>query len=154
MLSLTERLLSEESIRLRELPLRLRKEAALSIKKYGRAYYDSNRKEITRSRRGDCCVAINDSPGNVSAVLSEGTRFIHLKGIGKVPAILARELKPGDILSWNNAPDSYEVKSVEPISSHYLSVSSEEAKSGKSYIQKMKKDKLVAVKRVRPAEDS
>ena len=154
MLSLTERLLSEDSIRLRELPQRLRKEAASFLKKYGRAYFDSDKKEIVRSKRGDCCVTINDSSGNINALLSEGTRFLHLHGVGKVPAILARELRPGDVLSWNHAPDSYEVKSVEPLSSHYISVASEDLKTGKGYNQKMKKDKLVAVKRVRSAEDS
>lgn len=145
--NIVHRLLNEDSVRIRELPVGLRKRAASVLKSNGRAYYDSDKDEIRTHKKGDCCVPINDSPETIKKYLSEGTRFIHLQGIGKVSAILARELKPGYILSWNQAPDSYVVKSVDPISNHYIRVTTEHVDSGKEYVQKMKKDKLVAAKK-------
>lgn len=147
-ISLTERLLNEDSMRIRELPPSLRKRAA-SLLRQGRAYYDSEKEVIRSTRKGDCCVPINDSPENINKHLGESTRFIHLQGIGKTPAILARELKPGDVLSWNQSPESHVVKSVDVVSPQYLSVSMEDVKTGEMYVRKMRRDKLVSAKRAK-----
>jgi hypothetical protein len=146
--SLVEKLLNEDSVRIRELPAPLRKRAASLLKK-GKAYYDSEKKVIRDTKKGDCCVPINDSPENIKKHLGESTRFVHLQGIGKTPAVLARELKPGDILSWNQSPESHVVKSVDPVSPQYLSVSMEDVKTGETYVRKMRRDKLVSAKRAK-----
>jgi len=138
--------LREDSMRLRELPGNLRKQAA-SLLKSGRAYYDSDKKNIRWSRKGDCCVPINDSPAAINKYLDESTRFVHLQGIGKTPAILARELRPGYIISWNYQPDSYVVKSIEVASPQYLRVSTEHIASGREYTQKLSRDRLVAARK-------
>jgi hypothetical protein len=142
----TEANLREDSMRLRELPGNLRKQAA-SLLKSGRAYYDSEKKNIRRSRKGDCCVPINDSPAAINKYLEESTRFVHLQGIGKTPAILARELRPGYVISWNYQPDSYVVKSIEVASPQYLRVSTEHIASGREYTQKLSRDRLVAARK-------
>lgn len=143
---LNESLLNEDSVRISELPANLRKKAAALLRS-GRAYYDSEKKEVRSTKHGDCCVPVNDSPAAIKQALGEGTRFIHLQGLGKVPAILARELKPGDILSWNQSPDSYQVVDVKEVSKQFLSVTQKHLSSGKTYETRMKKDKLVAAKR-------
>jgi hypothetical protein len=143
---LTERLLNEDSIRLGEIPKDLRKRAATLLKN-GRAYYDSDKKIIRGTKKGEFCVPINDSPAAINRILGESTRFIHLQGIGKVPAMLARELKPGYILSWNYSPEAYAVKSVEVISPQYLRVTTEHLATKTEYVQKMSRDRLVAAKK-------
>jgi hypothetical protein len=150
-ISLIERLLNEDSVRLGELPTSLRKRAA-SLLKRGRAYYDSEKEVIRDTKRGDCCVSINDSPENIKKYLGESTRFVHLQGIGKTPAILVRELKPGDILSWNQSPESHVVKTISPVSPQYYSVSMEDIKTGENYVRKMRRDKLVSAKRAKAVD--
>jgi hypothetical protein len=68
MISLAERLLNEDSIRLGELPIPLRKKAASLLKK-GRVYYDSEKELLRGTKRGDCCIPVNDSPENIKKYL-------------------------------------------------------------------------------------
>lgn len=80
--------------------------------------------------------------------MTEGTRFKHLSGLGKLPARLASELRPGDVISWNNAPDHSTVISTEPASRNYLRVVLKQA-DGSRCEKTLRKDSLIAVKRKR-----
>lgn len=82
------------------------------------------------------------------------TRYIHLQGIGKVPAKLGREVKVGDLLSYNYMRRGYRVLSIEPASAAYLRVKfqaikdenypDEEIENGPEYVRRIKKDRLIA----------
>jgi hypothetical protein len=69
---------------------------------------------------------------------------IHLQGIGRVPAIPARDIKPGMILSWNASPRAYEVISIKDVSHHFVEVKERNRSTGQEFTRKLKKSRLVA----------
>lgn len=72
---------------------------------------------------------------------------LHLQGIGRCPAILASDVKVGDITSWNYSPQAYEVTSVERASAKFLAIVERDRKTGKSYTRRIKLDRLIVVSR-------
>jgi hypothetical protein len=75
---------------------------------------------------------------------------IHLQGIGRVPAITAELLKAGDVIVYNYGHTA-KVLSTRPVSARYIEAYVESqistGGSGKVYVVKLKKDRLVAVGR-------
>ena len=78
----------------------------------------------------------------VRKALHPGT--IHLQGLGEVPAIPARELKPGMLTCWNQSWKEWRVVSVEEASAKFLRVVEEKISDGKRYERRLAKDRLVA----------
>lgn len=76
---------------------------------------------------------------------------IHLQTIGQVPAKPASEVKPGDILSWNQAPRAYVAVSVRPVSAQFVELVEQNLKTGQTFTRRLRKDKLVAAEEARPA---
>lgn len=74
---------------------------------------------------------------------------IQLQGLGWVPAIPAGDLEIGDILSWNNAPDSMEVTGIKEASEHYVVINMvyRDDPTGKVWSRRLKKDRLVGARR-------
>jgi len=78
----------------------------------------------------------------VRRLLHPGT--IHLQGLGEVPAIPARDLKPGMLVSWNQSWQEYRIVSVAEASPRFLEVVEERIADGHRYARRMAKDRLVA----------
>ncbi len=70
-------------------------------------------------------------------------RTIHLQGIGRVPAVEAQDLRPGMILSWNDAPAEFKVISVRPLSSQYVELTEASRVTGEVFRRRLKKTRLV-----------
>ena len=68
---------------------------------------------------------------------------LHLQGLGKVPAKLASELVPGDILTWNYGYQ-YRVVSVAPCGKQSVRVTEQSVKDGKTYTRTMRSTRLVS----------
>lgn len=70
-------------------------------------------------------------------------KTIHLIGVGRVRAVEASELKPGDRLMWNYG-SIYTVMSIEDVSPKFLAII-ERDKNGKQWgPRRLRKDRLVA----------
>ncbi|MGX1727899.1 hypothetical protein ACWIGE_14660 [Streptomyces diastaticus] len=70
-------------------------------------------------------------------------RTIRLKGIGHHPAIEAQELKPGDILMWNQGAKTT-VTAIEEASPKYLRITEKSHDSGEVTTRRIMKTRLVA----------
>lgn len=69
---------------------------------------------------------------------------IHLQGIGKVTAKPVFDIKVGDVLSWNYAPDCSEVVAIEECGSKSVNLTERYFKDGKEYTRRFTKTRLVA----------
>ena len=78
-----------------------------------------------------------ESPGGAG-------QFIHLQMIGQVPAKPASEVKPGDILSWNQSHRTHVAVSVRQVSPKFVELTEKNLKTGQTYTRRLGKDKLVA----------
>ncbi|RMB04984.1 hypothetical protein BXY39_2559 [Eilatimonas milleporae] len=74
-------------------------------------------------------------------------KTIHPQGIGKLPAIPAGDLKVGDILSWNNAPDACTITRIVRETEKSIWIIERERKTGKDYKRRLPKKRLVAARR-------
>jgi len=72
------------------------------------------------------------------------TDSIHLQGIGRVPAIPARDLRPGMLLSWNYSWRAYKVESVKDASPMFMEVVETNVQTGRQSKRRLKKNRLVA----------
>ena len=94
----------------------------------------------------------NELYGQIQSTLTEATRFVHLVGVGKHPACLARQLKPGDQLVFDRGVKGI-LKDKQETTPAFLTLIVQVGKSTEQI--KVRKDKLVGVvrqkKRQRPA---
>jgi hypothetical protein len=67
---------------------------------------------------------------------------IHLQGLGRVPAVRAKDLKPGDKLHWNYTWAEYEVVSVEPKGKSIL-ITERHIESGRTHTRRKLADTLI-----------
>lgn len=90
--------------------------------------------------------------GLIESTLVEATRFVHLVGVGKHPACLARQLKPGDQLVFDRGVKGV-LKDKQETTPAFLTLVVQVGKSIEEI--KVRKDKLVGVirqkKRQRPS---
>jgi hypothetical protein len=100
---------------------------------------------------GNKCMEPSDVPRveDFSWRISKGALLrakglIHLQDIGDVPAIPARELKPGMRLSWNYAYKKYEVASIRDASKDFIEIVERNIETGSEHVRRLKKDRLVA----------
>lgn len=70
-------------------------------------------------------------------------QYMHLQGIGRVPAKPAADLKVGDILSWNYSALSYEVVAIEVTSAQFLTITERNRKTGAEYRRRIRRTTLV-----------
>lgn len=70
-------------------------------------------------------------------------QFIHLQSVGKVPAIQAGDIKPGDVLMWNFG-SKYSVDSILKETEKTILIQTTSLESGKTYNQRLFKNRLVA----------
>lgn len=71
-------------------------------------------------------------------------QFVHLQMIGQVPAKPASEVKPGDILSWNQSHRTHVAVSVRQVSPKFVELTEKNIKTGQTFTRRLGKDKLVA----------
>lgn len=73
------------------------------------------------------------------------SKTTHLQGIGDVPAILARELKTGDVVRWNYGYMSDVLKVTPSKTGKTVNVLLRSHESGNVSTRKLGADRLVAV---------
>lgn len=73
------------------------------------------------------------------------SKTTHLQGIGSVPAIPARDLKPGDVVRWNYGYTSDVLKVTPSKTGKTVDVLLHSHDSGKVSSRKLGADRLVAV---------
>jgi hypothetical protein len=71
------------------------------------------------------------------------TKSIHLQGVGRVPAVEARELKVGDQLMYNYG-GVYQITKIEDASPKSFRIFEVSAETGEEHSGRVKKDRLVA----------
>lgn len=81
----------------------------------------------------------------VDDMLNPGT--IHLQGVGRVPAIPARDLKIGMRLSWNYSYRGYRVTYISDLSKEYIEIEEKSVETGVVSKRRLKKDRLVAAEK-------
>jgi hypothetical protein len=68
---------------------------------------------------------------------------IHLQSVGRVAAIPAFQLEVGMRLMWNGG-STYDVIRIHDVSPAFLEITERDTRTGKNYIRRLKKTRLVA----------
>lgn len=74
---------------------------------------------------------------------NSNSQTIHLQSVGKVPAVMAGELKGGDILMWNFG-SKYSVDAILKETPKTILIQTTDLETGKVYEQRLSKTRLVA----------